>query len=244
MKTLMLSAALALSALSMPAAAGVSMCDFDSDYSVQLRGGDLRFHRGHGAPAELLIAGGRLYADGVEQPLAADDRQRLLQFEQALRALVPQVTELALDSVALATTAIGEVAKVFDDRPDSGLQARIDRIQQDLAANIEQAVRNGELVPHDFEDDIEQLVGEFVPVLVGNVTSAAVAAALSGDQSKVRAIEERARLIEQTIEREVEAQAAEIERRAEALCPLMAELHDLQAPLRLANGEPLDLLRM
>jgi len=246
MKALSLSIALTLCSLATPVAAGdgVSMCDVHSDYSLHVADDGIRFTRESGSPGELRFAGGRLYADGVEQALDDDGRHRVLQFEHSVQALVPEVKALALDAVALATEAVGQVAVALAGERNPALEQRLQALQVEITAGIEQAISDGHWDERLFEQDVERLVSEVVPMLAGDIVSAAVAAAMSGDESQVQAIEKRAQEFERTFEREVEARAGLIEERAEALCPRIAELHALQQGLRLADGRALGLMRM
>ena len=135
------------------------------------------------------------------------------------------------------------MVRIPDVRPNQA-QQRLQDLQVEISAGIEQAMRDGHWDERLFEQDVERLVSEVVPVLAGDIAAAAVAAAMSGDESQVQALEKRAQAFEASFEREIESRAGQIEQRAEALCPRVAELHALQSGLRLADGRPLGLTRM
>jgi hypothetical protein len=82
--------------------------------------------------------------------------------------------------------------------------------------------------------------------LIGDITAAAVEAALSGDETTVARIEARADGIERGVERVVERRSRELERRADALCPRLRALDRLESELdlRLADGGRLALVRV
>lgn len=248
MNKLLLSAALLISA-SAPAFAGgdgMSMCDMRSDYSLRLRDGELSFHRESGTPSDVRLQGGRLYVDGTEVTLSAGDRARIARIEREVRALIPEIKTIALEGVALAGVALTEVARAFDSDAGAEFGEKITAMQQELAAGIDQAIENGEWNEHRFERDMERMVSELAPAIAGDIAGAAVAAALSGDEEQVQRIERRAQELERTIEREVKLRAGELEKRADALCPRIAALAELEAELelRLPDGQPLDLLEM
>lgn len=241
MKALLLTAVLLLPALDVHA--GMQACEFESDYSLKIAGDELHFVRKSGDPAELRFVGGRLYVDGREQALSAADRERVQRFESTVRALIPEVKALAFESIALAADAVGQVAISFGGSSGDRVAARIADLQLELRDGIERTLENGEWDEARFERDIERLVGEVAPILAGEIAAAAVSAALSGDEATVKRIEERAEAFAQTVEKEIEARAAQIEQRAERLCPRVAELHALQADMKLADGRPLGLMR-
>ena len=82
-----------------------------------------------------------------------------------------------------------------------------------------------------------------VPEIAATAASAAVYAALSGDESKVREIEAKANALERTIEEQVEKRADALEKRAEALCPIVEGLDELESQLALRIDEkPLDIV--
>lgn len=80
--------------------------------------------------------------------------------------------------------------------------------------------------------------------LVGSVTSSAVTAALSGDTSKVAALQARAESLDKTIDREMNKRSKALEARTETICPQLNALADLQRgwSVRLPDGKPLELM--
>jgi uncharacterized Zn finger protein (UPF0148 family) len=93
---------------------------------------------------------------------------------------------------------------------------------------------------------VEDTVETMVPELVGNVVGKAVRIALSGDTKAAAELEERAERMEKTIEDQVEARAEALEHRAESLCPIIADLDQIESglALRLADGSALDLVQV
>lgn len=239
-RTLLL-AALVLAAT--PALAKVHACDMDSDYDVSLSADAITFTREQGSPREVVMRQGRLSVNGVEVALDAADRERVRIFEHDARALVPEVRAIALDAVEIAFAAMTEVARgLAPDNP--GLHEKLDRARADLVTQFDRPDDHFRIDEDAIEASVERLVGEITPTLVGEVTTAAIAAALSGDETKVKAIEQRAERMEQEIEAKVEARAQALEARADALCPRIAALDELDDALayRLDDGSALELL--
>ena len=80
--------------------------------------------------------------------------------------------------------------------------------------------------------------------MVSTATANAVKAALSGDQRQVAALEARANSLDKSIDKEVNARADKLDLRAQALCPRLTTLEQLQQQFqfRLDDGSRLQLL--
>jgi hypothetical protein len=83
-------------------------------------------------------------------------------------------------------------------------------------------------------------------MLVGEITSTAISAAMRGDTSFAAEIEKRAEEMERRIEKNVEDRARMLEERADALCPQLHALEDIERNLdaRLPGGERIDLIEV
>lgn len=218
-------------------------CSFDSGYDVKLTAQALHFARKSATPHEIEMHHGVLRVDGKEMAMSEADHARIAEFEAKVRSLVPQVKAIARDAADIAYTAVGEVANAFAN--DKGeLRGKLDRMRSEVRARIDASFDSQPWNEKEFDSLVESTVSEMVPVLVGEVTSMAVKAALSGDESVANDIEKRANRLEAEIERRVETQSRQIEARAEALCPQLVELSQLEASLdlRLPDGSRLDLL--
>jgi hypothetical protein len=224
---------------------GLHTCEFESDYDLRIEPRGIVFHRDGGAPARVEMRDGRLLVDGETIALAADDRERVRAIEARIRELVPEVKALALDGVGIATEAVTQVALAFAGGDAEKVIARMDELGAELRARIERSDDSGDWNDAEFERAIGRLTGEIVPLLVGDITSLAVKAALSGDERGARALEQRVKAMERELETRVEQRSRSLEARADALCPRIEELARLESALevRLARNQALELLR-
>ena len=245
MKKLLPFAIAALFAAGSVQARGLDVCDVESDYDLTIGKTALTFARDSGTPARVEMRDGRLFVDGNEQTLSPADSRRIAQYEHDIRALVPEVKGIALEAVGIATDAVLQVATAFvgDAQPRS--LERLEQLGAQIGHRIETSDSTAQWRDDEFDAAIGELTAELVPMIVGDITSAAVAAALSGDESKVAEIEARAEQLERDIETRVEARADVLEARAETLCPRMLALDQLESELelRLADGSTLDLVQ-
>ncbi len=242
MKRTFLFSALVLAATS--AFAESERCNIDSDYDVALSPDAITFSRDDGAPRSVVMHDGSLLVDGREAALTDADRERVRQFERDARALVPEVRAITMDAVDIAFTAMAEVARGL--APDNTtLQTKLETSRAELIAEFDQPEGHFKIDEDAVAASVTRLVGEITPTLIGEITTAALSAAFSGDESKARELERRAENMEADIEAKVKVRADALEARADTLCPKFVALDALDDALayRLDDGSALDLLR-
>jgi hypothetical protein len=221
-------------------------CEFESNFDLRLGADQLVFERKAGAPAKIVMRDGSLSVDGHPVELSRADQARVRKIEHEVRALVPEVKAIALDAVGIAGDAILQVSAALAGAPDEATAQRVRELGAKLRERIEASNDSRDWSDGEFEQAVSELTTELVPSLVGNVAALAVQAALSGDASGAEALERRMQNFEKELEARIEARAAEIETRADALCPRLAELDALESALelRLAGNAVLDLLQV
>ncbi len=223
-------------------------CSVDSDYDVAIRDDGIQFTRNDGSPRQVFMHDGQLRVDGQPLAISAGDATRLRLYEANVRALLPQVAQLARDGIGIGFDALATVAGTFTDSPDerSQMMRQLAEQRRQMLGKIDQGIGHGRWQQHDLDQMMDEDLGDAVSTLVSTVASRAVKAALSGDQSQVAALEARARSLQNSIEKAVEAPAERLGKRAEALCPRLVELDQLQQQLslRLPDGKPLQLMSM
>jgi cell fate (sporulation/competence/biofilm development) regulator YmcA (YheA/YmcA/DUF963 family) len=253
MKATLLALALALGA-TVPAAAfahshiHVGDCGVHSDYSLSIRADKLVFTKKSGTPADVEIADGTLTVDGKSLAVDAADAKRLRDAEREVRALVPEMKDIARSAVAIAFDAVGQVAAAFAHDADAARSSAA-RIAK-LGREIDRKIAETDSFDHWQDADIDQLVdttvSTVVPEIVGNVAAEALKVAFTGDEAAAAELEARAKGIEKSVDRAVEKQAAALEGRVDALCPRLRALEKVENDLdvRLADGSRLNLVRV
>jgi len=223
-------------------------CGLHSDYSLSLKSDRLIFKRHSGTPTEVEIADGTLRIDGRLVQTDAADEKRLRDAEREVRALVPEVKSIAREAVAIAFTALGQVSAAFAKDSDAGRASaqRIERAGRDLDRKIAEMDSFDRLDDADVDHVIGDAVQAVIPELVGNVAAQAITVAMTGNEAAAAELEARANGIEKSVERAVEKQSGELERRAMNLCPRLRALDRLESDLdlRLADGSRLDLVHV
>lgn len=227
-----------------------SDCDVESPYSLDLAGDGIAFTSKESAPNHVRLDRGRLFIDGREVVLSAADRRTVDNMENEVRNITGEAVVIASEGIDIAFDALSEVSEALIE--DTGRRADVVRSMEKTRAIVQTQIRDAVLHrPFDdkafealIESQIETLASELVKVVVGEFVPKAIAAALTGDEAMVASIEARAEKLEHEIETKVEAKAKEIERRAEALCPRVKALVDLESSLsvRLDDGSQLNLI--
>lgn len=227
-------------------ARATDVCDFESEFDLRIQPQSLLFHRQAGTPLTIEMRHGRLLVDGRDIALSAEDSRRVQRYESEVRALVPEVKAIAMDAIDVATDAVAEVATAFAGDNAQRAIVRVGELTDELAGKVATSTDTAEWHNDEFEDAIEGLVGELVPMMMGDIAATAIQAAFSGDADATRKLEQRAAHMEKAIEEKVERRAGEIEARAEALCPRVKALDALESSLtvRLADNRPIDLLEV
>lgn len=222
-------------------------CGYSSDYDVTVMPDGIGFRRDSGHPGDVFMHDGHLRVDGRDVAVGADDAGRLRDYETQVRSLLPEVAEIAREGVDIGYAAMRTVLLTFaeNDSERRDMVSRLDRNHREALARIDAGLGKGMWKPHDMDDVIETGVQQSVSDIVGKVTGAAVTAALSGDQSKVAALQARAESLDKSIDHEVNSRSDDLNRRAGALCPRLGALEKLQQQFqfRLQDGAPLQLLK-
>ncbi len=221
-------------------------CGYSTAFDVRVTQDGIDFRRDAGHPGKIVMHDGHLSVDGRDVVVSADDAARLRDYETQVRSLLPDVAEIAREGVNIGFAAMRAVLLTFAENDDErrDMVGRLDANHRQALARIDDGLGKGVWKPHDLDEVIEGSIQQSVSDLVGKVTGAAVKAALSGDQNKVAALEARADSLDHTIDKEVNARADQLGKRADALCPRLHALDSLQQQFqfRLQDGSRLQLL--
>jgi hypothetical protein len=221
-------------------------CGFSTNYDVRVNAEGIAFDREDGKPSSVFMHDGHLRVDGRQVALSEADAGRVRQYEGQVRALLPEVAGIVREGLDIGFGAMTTVATTFAENGEERerLLTRLNRNHADALRQIDQGIGNGVWKQHEVSDVIEEGVEGTVSEMVSTVTANAVKAALSGDQSQVAALEARADSLDKSIDKAVNARADELDRRAQALCPRLTTLEQLQQQLqfRLDDGSQLQLL--
>ncbi|MGH8108238.1 MAG: DUF2884 family protein [Arenimonas sp.] len=242
MKRLALIVALGLGA-SFSAHAESLQCNFESDYTFSQQGRTLVFSRDAAPGKRIMILEGRLIVDGKDLALSAQDKQRIVQFENEMRLLIPQVKQVSSEAVDIAFTALIEVSRALNGEQDNPTVKKL----QDARVALQQSIANDPAlsINEDFgEKVIGPIVTDFIPDVVSAAVKQALSLAFSGDEKKSREFEARMDRMEKEIETKVEARAKKLEPMAQAMCSRVRNMDKIEngITVRLSNKEKINFL--
>lgn len=221
-------------------------CHASSSYDVTLRPGRLLFDRNAPAPMRVEISQGTLRVDGASVPLSAQERDRLTLFERDLRALAPQVREVARHGVDIAVRGLHDEATNMGLGADT--QVRVDEQLATDATSLKQRITASDSTK-DWQGDamsryVSQTENNLIPLVAGDLGQQALNAALSGDLQTAADLRDRAASLATTLQPRMLQRMQALRPQIEALCPAIRQLARLQQGLRDAGGQPLNLLQI
>jgi Protein of unknown function (DUF2884) len=221
-------------------------CSYNSDYDVQIKADGIAFTRDDEHPQEVFIHDGQLRVDGRAVTVSPQDAARLRSYERQVRDLLPAMADIARDGVDIGYSAMTTVAATLTD--DSDERTRVmDKLRDRHAEALRQidvTLGHGFWKAGDSGETFGATVEEAVADMVGSITRDVLKDALSNDPSKLASLEARTGALETTLDKAVEQPADKLAQRADALCPRLGQLEQLQQQFRfrLPNGERLKLL--
>jgi hypothetical protein len=219
--------------------------DYSTPYDVDMTDSGLSFHRTDGVPARIFLHDGSLRVDGKDVTVSRTDADALRRYEDGVRRLMPQIASIAREGVEIGFSAMTSVTLTFADGDQRArMLEKLKGKQAQALREIDEGIGSGHWSANRMTETVAGSVSDSVGELVGSATSAAVTAALSGDSAKIAALQERAESLDKTMDREMDKRSKGLEARANAICPQLNDLADLQRGwhVRLADGKPLELM--
>jgi hypothetical protein len=219
--------------------------DYSTPYDVDVTATGLSFHRTDGVPGTIVLHDGSLRVDGKDITVSRADADALRRYEDGVRRLMPQIASIARDGVQIGFSAMTSVTLAFADGDQRArMLEKLKRKQADTLREIDEGIGSGHWSSDRMTETVAGSVSDSVGELVGSVTSSAVTAALSGDSTKVAALQARAQSLDKAMDHEMDKRSKALEARADAICPQLNDLADLQRGwnVRLADGKALELM--
>ena len=216
-------------------------CNVRSDYDFALSDKSAIFTRESGDPKAIVMRQGRLFVDDQWVSLSPADAKRVAEYEREARATMPLARQVGLDAADIAFTTLGEVAAGFGGDP-SRTRAKLDKARAQLDKELARSVTVNHYNSEALGESIAGAVKDVMPSLVGDIVTGALGAAFSGDDERMKRLEN----MDKDIEARIQPRADALEVRARALCDKMENLDriDNQLEYRLPGGKRLDLLEI
>ncbi|HKR77303.1 MAG TPA: DUF2884 family protein [Rhodanobacter sp.] len=218
-------------------------CGYNSNYDVQVTPAGIDFSRSGAQPSEVFMHDGALRIDGQAVAVSADDAVRLRRYEADMRSLLPEMAGISHEAVGIAFDALATVAATLggSQRHRDALVRQLNQSRAEALRGMEASINADHWSQQDFADAIEQPVTAASNQLASALTRSVMWSLFTGRASELEA---RADSVDESMDKEMKARSGQLEARAKAICPRLAELDELQQQFhfRLADGRPLQLL--
>ncbi|MBE0364718.1 hypothetical protein PULV_a2472 [Pseudoalteromonas ulvae UL12] len=184
---------------------------------------------------------GRLFINQQEVDVTSAQQTMLMQYADGLRANMPQVAEIALEGVKIAGIALDEVGTAFGLHNTDSMTRLMDEVSvkinesfyQDGSFVIDQSnftnIENH--FDEQFDQEIERAMEEAVMNSIGSLL-VSLGSELLGAGGNMEEFENRMTRMGEQIELKVEAQAHQLEARADALCGSIEQLAQTEKTLQ------------
>lgn len=237
-KSTVLAVSLAFGSATVAAHSDDLSCGAEFAYNIDINDSDLRFSS-NDQQKVLITSGQELYLDGEKQSLSSEQKALLNDYSQQIRELLPLVSGVAEEASAIAIDAVGSVtAALLEDDPEKAQEftAKVEKI----SAELRQYISDSHLKPKavedyiassDFEAEFEALIETAVADFLENNVGEMVAAAMSGNEEKVKAFEQRMEKFGKDMEKKFEASGEALEKQAEKLCALVEHIEQKETEL-------------
>lgn len=203
-----------------------------------------------------IEAGETLHVNGKYIDLSSQQHEWVSNYYHGINEAVPAVADIALDGVAIASTAVTEVLGNLlgtDAAAIDKIQYKLDEIRDKIQYNFyaddgsiqldSTHFSDGEVFGPDWEEEFEETIEEVVASSIGHLMVAIGTQLIFGD-GDTNEFEQRMETFADDIEEKVEAQAAVLEDKADELCMQMVSIdfaeNQLQASMSELSG--LDLI--
>lgn len=208
-----------------------NQCNMELKSGVRLASNQVIVQRREGD--KWQIQNGKLWRNGTQMLVPANDVETLRVYEQELRTLVPQIADVAHEGIqigALATHTAFSTLLGADHQRIKHLDQRFAALEKEITRNLS---RNEVHIDAFDKDSGElRLLGDAM-ALTGTVIGASMdlvghAIHAAFDETYADELEKRADQVDKAIEAQVEARAEKLELSADAMCKTMQRLGDLE----------------
>ncbi|WMS86008.1 DUF2884 family protein [Pleionea litopenaei] len=244
---------LLISLVSVSAFAGIQTdsCKLDLPYDININKQAVEI-LDHGNSLVKIDNSNQLYIKGERQILNAKQQQLTTEMAVECRAMVPIIANIASEAAEIGVKAASITINalfVDDIEFQDKMMKKLDGLSEKIKANFNESYVNGQLLndaklDQTFEKEIESLVSEAVEKASGKIVAKSLAQIFSGDEEELADFEFRMEMFGEDLERELEAQAADIEKEAVKFCDHLRRIDAVETKLQaeLAAYKHIDLV--
>ncbi|MGO2290833.1 YggN family protein [Pseudoalteromonas sp.] len=201
-------------------------CDVEFHNDVRIKPNELEIFTSDNHTMKI-VNDNQLYIDDQSITLNSEQRQAINDYSESLRSQLPEVADIALESVKIAGVAINEVAQAFNieeldsiDKLMADIETKVNDTfyqQDDFVMGQQSFQKFGENFESDFEEQISAAVESAISQSMGSILMA-VGSQMMDSGGDMKSFEQRMENMGTAIETKVEQQAKRLEKRADTLC--------------------------
>lgn len=217
-------------------------CDVELDGGLRITNTALEFTEGDKARYKILNDQTLMVGD---RSVNLDQKQQLLvkQYATSIRALVPEVHQLTLEGLDLASEAVGLVFQELlepDNQTAQKVRSEFSLLRNDIEKsfavgkpiNINQkGIQNSDYLGMDFESRISNIVDASGKEISWNIIKSMGAAIFSGDDKRGD-FEARMNKFGERMDREMKLRSDKMEKRGDAVCRSVLALDQKEEELK------------
>lgn len=196
----------------------------------------------------------QLFVNGDELELSSTEKQWVQDYYNGIYGAVPQAANIAVEGVALASSAISEVFggllgqdsqaidRVTEKLADIGDKVHGSFYAEDGSIRVDSMqFEDGDMFGEQWSNEFEEAVEEVISNSVGQLLIAIGTQMMFGDDQDTEDFDQRMANFSENLESRLEDQATVIEEKAQALCYQMASVDLAENQLQSNISELADL---
>ncbi len=221
-------------------------CQYNVDYNIKLDEHQITLT--HPKKESITFMQGKLLINGKSVSLSRKQLTASNDIQSKTRMMMPKIADVAVEGAELgikAATMVFTALGGATQEEQKELLEPLNMISKKIRANIDHKTFNNQTLSDSFdkelEDEIQKFVGKVISKFSGQMVNQVLGSIFSGDREKseeMKDFEFRMENLEQDIETYVEANAKELEIKAEALCGDLEQLAELDLVLESVDGYP------
>lgn len=220
-------------------------CSYSVDYDIKID--DQKIVLTHPKKNSITFLKEKLLIDGRSIELTSEQQVANKNLQARTRLLVPKVADIAIEGAELgikaATLVISALGGATPAEQKEMLEP-LNKISQKIRDNVNSKTLNNKTLSDSFDKEIEEEIEQFVAKAIrkfsGRMIGQLMGAIFSGDEEseEMKDFEFRMENLEHDIETYVEANARELEIKAEALCGDLEQMAEIDLVLESIDGYP------
>lgn len=215
-------------------------CNVDIDMGINISPNSIIFSDHD--KNKVSIEGNSLYIEGKEITLTSSQQDLLNRYAAEIRGIVPEVGELALEGIDMASEGVGKaLAELLGDDSEAYVELTdtLDELRELVAKKFEDSenfvfkenMNADEFFGQHFESELQEAIERAIEKSMGQIL-VAVGKEMIFNSDNGRAFERKMEKFGRQVEHEMESRVEELEQKANGLCTNLVSISNLEDDLQ------------